>query len=243
MKKCIIIDDEPIAIDILTDYIYKIDFLELTGSFRNSLKALHFLKNHPVDLLFLDINMTHLNGIQFLNSLDFLPLVIFTTAYSEYAVKSYDYEAVDYLLKPIEFTRFLKAVNRAQSRLQTLHKNYKEKSTDDKYKTRNQDGSILIKSGTDFHKIDIKDILYIKGTGNYLTFHTTKNKIMTLMTMTEALSRLPKNQFFRIHKSYIVAFFNIEVIEKEQVKIKNEFIPISETYRESFLDKITGKNF
>ena len=118
--KCLIIDDEPVALEIIRDYVEKVPFLKFSGSFRSSLKALNFLKSNPVDLLFLDINMPDLTGIQFLKSLINTPLVIFTTAYSQYAVESYDYEAVDYLLKPIEFERFLKAVNKAFRQFQFL---------------------------------------------------------------------------------------------------------------------------
>jgi len=234
---CIVIDDEPVAIDILTDYIERVDFLELSGAFRNSLKALHFLKSHRVDLLFLDINMPYLSGIQFLDALDFHPLVVFTTAYSEYAAKSYDYEAVDYLLKPIEFERFFKAAGRALKRFDDRH-SMKDRTAS---KRRDMDdGSILIKSGNDIHRIDTKDILYIKGTGNYITFVTGKKEIMALIKMKDVLSQLPKNRFFRIHRSYIVAFHHIDVIEKERVKIKNVSIPIGDAYKESFLRKINS---
>lgn len=236
MMKCIVIDDEPVAIDILTDYIEKVPFLELAGAYRNSLKALEYLKSRQADLLFLDINMPDLTGIQFLNSLDHHPMVIFTTAYSEYAVKSYDYEAVDYLLKPIEFERFLKAAGRALLRFQERH----NKERYGFFNRRDaEDESILVKSGTEFHRINTKDILYIKGTGNYVTFVTWKKEIMVLMRMKDVLSELPEKRFFRIHRSYIVAFHHIDVIEKDRVTIKNVSLPIGNAYKESFLKEIT----
>ena len=230
--KCMVIDDEPVAIDILTDYISKVDFLELVGAYRNSIKALKYLKIHPIDLLFLDINMPDLTGIQFLNTLDHHPLVIFTTAYSEYAVKSYDYQAVDYLLKPIEFERFLKAAGRAWSRYQSLGKAVLA-SSDGK---KDDHDFLLIKSGTEIHRLSIKDILYVKGTGNYVTFVTHKKEIMSLMSMKKALSLLDKNRFLRIHKSYIISLNQIDVIEKDHVKLKNITIPIGEVYRINILN-------
>ncbi len=230
--KCIVIDDEPVAIDILTDYVGKVEYLELIGTFRSSLKALDFIKSHTIDLLFLDINMPDLTGIQLLNSQDHHPMVIFTTAYSEYAVKSYDFEAVDYLLKPIEFDRFLKATGRAYSRYVS--------GGDDQTIATPQSDSILVKSGTEFHRITTYDILYIKSAGNYVVFVTENKEIMALLRMQDVLAILPENQFFRIHRSYIVAFHQIDVIEKERVKLKNISLPIGDAYRDSFLQKISN---
>lgn len=228
--KCIIIDDESVAIDILADYVEKVKYLELISTFRSSLKALDFVKSFPIDLIFLDINMPDLTGIQFLNSLDHQSMIIFTTAYSQYAVKSYDFEAVDYLLKPIEFERFLKAAGRAYSRYVSQR--------NDKIIDTSRSDSILIKSGTEFHRISIRDILYIKSAGNYVIFVTNDKKIMTLLRMQDVLAILPETQFFRIHRSYIVAFHQIDVIEKERVKLKNISLPIGDAYRDSFLQKI-----
>ena len=171
--KCIVIDDEPVAIDILTDYIGKVDELELVCAYRSALEALNQMKNQPVDLLFLDVNMPDLSGIQFLDSLDQQPMVIFTTAYSEYAVKSYDYKAIDYLLKPIEFERFLKAVGKASAQL-------KEAAA-----SSGSEEAILVKSGTRLHRLQVEDILFIKGTGNYVTFVVKDREIMTQQVVTK----------------------------------------------------------
>lgn len=230
--KCLVIDDEPKAVEILSDYIGKVSDLECAGTFRDPLKALNHIQSHPVDLLFLDINMPDLSGIQFLNALEHHPLVIFTTAYSEYALDSYDYDAVDYLLKPIEFDRFLKAVNKAFRR-------YKE-SRRGRLPLRGDSGYIFIKSGTDYHKLDTHNILYIKGTGNYLTFVTLNKEILTLLTMKEALEILPP-QFNRIHKSYIINLDHVELIDTEEVKIKDQRIPIGDHYRESLFGVIKNK--
>jgi len=230
--KCLVIDDEPKAVEILSDYIGKVSDLECAGTFRDPLKALNHIQSHPVDLLFLDINMPDLSGIQFLNALEHHPLVIFTTAYSEYALDSYDYDAVDYLLKPIEFDRFLKAVNKAFRR-------YKE-SRRGRLPLRGDSGYIFIKSGTDYHKLDTHNILCIKGTGNYLTFVTLNKEILTLLTMKEALEILPP-QFNRIHKSYIINLDHVELIDTEEVKIKDQRIPIGDHYRESLFGVIKNK--
>ena len=225
--KCLVIDDEPKALDILKDYIQKVPFLELAGAYRDSLKALNYLQNHPVDLIFLDVNMPDLSGMQFLNALTIQPLIIFSTAYSEYAVESYDYNAVDYLLKPIEFERFLKAANKALEQFQLK-------------KMTNKEGQdyILIKSGTEMYRLDVSEILYIKGAGNYVTFITKNNEIMSLLNMKDVLRMLPVNQFYRIHKSFIVNFRHVVLIEKDQVKIKDKKIPIGEVYRDHFLKAI-----
>ena len=225
--KCIAIDDEPVALDIIRNHVNQIPFLNLVKVYRDAYQAIEYIQSHQVDLIFLDINMPDLSGIQFIKSLDNPPLVIFTTAYSEFALESYEYEAVDYLLKPIEFNRFLKAINRAKNRIQnqeeTVHINHDRKDY------------VIIKSGSEFYKINLNDILFIKGTGNYLTFHTEKKEIMTLMTMAEALEMLPDKLFYRIHKSYIISFSKIDVIEREQVRIGQVLIPIGETFRSDFL--------
>ncbi len=230
--KCLVIDDEPKAVEILSDYIEKVPDLECSGTFRDPLKALNHIQSHPVDVLFLDINMPDLSGIQFLNALEHHPLVIFTTAYSEYALDSYDYDAVDYLLKPIEFDRFLKAVNKAFRR-------YKERKKE-RVPFRGDRETVFIKSGTDYHKLDTRNILYIKGTGNYLTFVTLNKEILTLLTMKEALEILPP-QFHRIHKSYIINLDHVELIDAEEVKIKDQRIPIGDHYRDSLFRVIKNK--
>lgn len=225
--RCIVIDDEPVAIDILADYIRNVPFLDLTGTYRNAFRALEFLKNHSVDLVFLDINMPDLTGIQFLRALDRPPLVVFTTAYSEYALESYDYEAVDYLLKPIGFERFLKAARRALSRMGSGP----GESTG---AAGRKEESILVKSGTDFHRIDVDAVLYIRAAGNYVMVVTPEDEVMTLMTMKDALSMLAGRGFYRIHRSYIINFRNVEKIETDRVIIGGRGIPVGDSYREAF---------
>lgn len=227
--KCIAVDDEPKALDILKDYIEKVPFFDLAGIFRDSLKALDYLQHNKVDLIFLDINMPDLTGIQFLKSLIHQPSIIFTTAYSEYAVESYNYAAVDYLLKPIEFERFLKAANRALEQFRLKQKNVSLKISE-----QGELDFILVKSGSDIHRIKIDEILYIESAGNYVTFVLANKKIMSLFSMNKILQLLPANQFFRIHKSFIIALRHLIKIERHQVIIINREIPIGNVYRESF---------
>lgn len=229
--KCIAIDDEPVALDIISDYINKIPFLELLNTYRNALQAIEFLQNNQVDLIFLDINMPEINGIDFFKSLNTKPKVIFTTAYSEFAVESYELNALDYLLKPIEFERFLKAVNKINTS-QNLNNDSKSLTQEI------SNDSIILKSGSKSYKIKTQEILYIEGSGNYLTFHTIDKKLMILMSMNEALSILPETGFARTHKSFIVALNQIKIIENHQVQINDVKIPIGKYYKESFFKKI-----
>lgn len=227
--KCLAIDDEPMALEIIIDYVKKTPFLVMDGAYRDSIKALDYLQQNKVDLIFLDINMPDLTGIQFLKSLLYQPLVIFTTAYSEYAVESYEFAAVDYLLKPIEFERFLKAANRALEKHQLLNQGIiSQKAVENKIKF------LMIKSGQDLHKIKIDNILFIESAGNYVVFHLKSEKIISLLSMNKVLELLPRDQFFRIHKSYIVALIHINKIERHQVLINKKEIPIGNVYRESF---------
>ena len=231
--RCLVIDDEPTALEIIKDYVEKVPFLDCAGTFRDPLEALNFIQKKPIDLIFLDINMPDLTGIQFLKSLESQPLVIFTTAYSKYALESYDYDAVDYLLKPIEFDRFLKAVNKAFKQCQIKTSSLMPFAKDSDF--------ILIKSGTEYYKMKLSDILYVRGTGNYVTFVTRKKEILSLLTMKDVSETLSSKMFFRIHKSYIINFSHVDLIENDQVKINNEFIPVGDHYRESFFNAIKQK--
>lgn len=234
--KCIVVDDEPFALNLISDYVQKTPFLELTASFSNPFKALEFLSDNPVNLIFLDINMPELTGIQLLKSLPFKPKVIFTTAYPEYGAESYDFDAIDYLLKPVKYERFLKAVNKSREIPASSKKEFHD--------TLNQSPNneeLFIKSGTQIHKINSNDILYIEGAGNYTTFYLKEMKIMSLLKMSDVLKLLPSEKFIRIHKSYIVSYTHLDIIEKNQVIINKKAIPIGVTYREHFISAINNK--
>ena len=234
MINCLIIDDEPKAIELLEMYVSKVDSLQLKGSFNNSVNAVSFVQENNIDLIFLDINMPDLNGIDFLKSISVKPMIIFTTAYSEYAVESYNFEAVDYLLKPILFPRFLKAVNKAQE----LYKLKNKPVTINKSAKSNK---VLLKSGTEIHQVLIDDILYIEGARNYIFVFTKDKKIMTLMRMKDLEDQLPEKDFVRIHKSFIISNKHIDFIERHQVTINEKKIPIGRNYREMFLKSICPK--
>ncbi|RXQ92258.1 response regulator transcription factor [Ancylomarina salipaludis] len=230
--KCIAVDDEPFALDLIESYIKKSPFLKFHGGFSNPLKALSFLMSNPVDLVFLDINMPELSGLQLLNSLKHKPQVVFTTAYSEYGAQSYEYDAIDYLLKPIKYERFLKAVNKAYD---LSGKSRGEGMVVDA--TPVCKIAIHIKSGSQMYRLQPEDILFVEGAGNYMTFYTKEKKVLSLRTMKETLQQLPSDMFVRVHKSYVVSLMHIDVIERHQLVVKGNKIPIGITYREQFFAK------
>jgi len=222
MINCIAIDDEPKALEIIGRYCQKIDSLCLKASFREPVKALDFLNRVSVDLIFLDINMPDINGIQLIASLANKPMVIFTTAYSKYAVESYDLNAVDYLLKPITFDRFLAAINKASISLTAKTK---------VNKTEVQE-TIFIKSGPQTHQVKVSDILYLQKEGNYITVFLKDKRILIRENMNDIFDLIPSADFVRVHKSYVVAIEHISLIEVHQIIINGEKIPIGSTYRE-----------
>lgn len=236
MIKCIIIDDEPIALDIIEGYIKKVDFIELVGSFRNGIEAFSFLQNNKVNLVILDVNMPDISGVQVAKLLPSpKPIIIFCTAYAEYAVESYNVEALDYLLKPVEFNRFFKAVIKAKTHFDAnLPYLQSKRATESNQNQNKQSNYIMVKSGNETQKINLNEIIYIEGTGNYITIHTNAKKIMSLQSMKDFLKFLPYDSFFRIHKSFIISFNFVESIENHQVNIKDKIIPIGLTYRNDF---------
>jgi two-component system LytT family response regulator len=229
---CVIIDDEPAAIDVLKFHLSNIPFVVLKKTFRDPLDALGYLQQQTIDLIFLDINMPKLSGISFPKFLQNPPLIIFTTAYSEYALESYELKAVDYLLKPIEFNRLLQGVMKAQ---QVLKKNTKITTSSSEISPDISEQTIFIKSGSEFHQLFIQNIKYIESDGNYVTFYTDKRPILARYKLSEVLELLPKEYFTRIHRSFIVALKHIETVKKHCVIINDKEIPISRNYREKFI--------
>lgn len=228
---CVIIDDEPAAIDVLKFHLSSIPFVVIKKTFRDPLEALEYLQQHTIDLIFLDINMPKLSGINFPKFLQNPPLIVFTTAYSEYALESYELKAVDYLLKPIEFNRLLQAVMKAQ---QQLKKNIGTVNSISEVSSDISEQTIFIKSGSEFHQLFIQNIKYIESDGNYVTFYTDKRPILARYKISEVLEMLPTAYFTRIHRSYIVALKHIETVKKHCVIIDAKEIPISSNYREKF---------
>ena len=224
--KCIIIEDEPLAQERVRGYVSKIPNLELVGSFENGIDALFFLKSNEVDLLFLDINIGEFNGIQFAETLKNPIQIIITTAYPEYALKGFDLNVTDYLLKPFTFDRFIQAVERVQ--LKPINEVQAPKSY------------IFIKTEYRLEKVFLKDIIYIEGMRDYRRIHTIDKKIMTLQTFKELEDEIPSSVVCRVHKSYMVGIDKIESIERDRLKIMDVLIPISETYKKSFFELINS---
>lgn len=225
---CIIIEDEPLALEKTKDFVNKVPFLQLSATFDNALDGLAYLKNNKADLLFLDINMDELTGIELLESSKIYSQVIITTAYREYALKGYELQITDYLLKPFTFNRFLQAVNKAQ---ENLNQRIADKQPD----------FIFVKTENRLEKIMINDILYIEGMRDYLRINTMNKKIMTLQNFNEMEQLLPSHLVCRVHKSYMVAINKIESIERSEIKIGNTIIPVSATYKEVLYQLINNK--
>ncbi len=223
--KAIAVDDEPIALEIIRTHASKVPYLELKAEFTDAFKALDYLQKEQVDLIFLDIKMPDISGIDFFNSLSRKPLLIFTTAYSEHAVTSFEMDAVDYLLKPFSLPRFIKACNKAHE-LYTLRN------------ATEQNDYLYVKTGYEQLKIMFEDILYLEAAGNYVTFVTKEKKILSRSTFAEAISLLPEKKFVRTHRSYVVAVSKIDKIERHQVTIGNAKVPISDAYTKGLTDAI-----
>lgn len=223
--KCIAIEDEPLALKKLTGFIEKVSYLKLLKTFDNAIDAISYLKTEAIDLVFLDIQMEEFSGIQFLEALANKPEIIITTAYDSYAVKGFEHNATDYLLKPYTFERFNLAVERVFEKLQ-LKKN------------KESNNFFYVKSDYRQVKVNINEILYIEGMREYLAIVTANRKILTLQTFKSIEERLPADNFFRVHKSFIVALDKIESIERNFIKINNIIIPVSLTYKDGFFEKI-----
>ena len=234
--KCIIIDDEPLAIDILVDYSLKIEILEVVGTFTNPIDAISVINEGGVDLIFCDIEMPQISGIDFINSLEKRPLFIFTTAYSQYAVEGFNLNAVDYLVKPIPYHRFIKAVLRAQELVTQKQKPLEANVFSSVGEVNESQKFIFVKAEYESVKITIDDIEYIQGLKDYLKIHITNtNKtILTLMNFKEMQGKLPSNQFVRVHKSFVVNVGSIKTIQRNKIVINDVRIPVGESYKSEF---------
>ena len=222
---CIIIEDEPLALERAKGYIAKVSYLQLLQAFNNPLDGFAFLKQNKVDLIFLDIKMDQLTGIQLLESISFKGNVIITTAYDEYAIKGYELNVTDYLLKPYTFERFLQAIDK----IQDLNKPIKS--------TREY---IFIKTENRLEKVNLEDILFIEGMRDYRRIHLENKRIMTLQTFTEFEKNIPSSKICRVQKSFMVSVNKIESIERKRIKIKDNYIPFSDSYKSKFLDIINN---
>jgi DNA-binding LytR/AlgR family response regulator len=224
--RCAIVDDEELARALLENYAGRLPNLQLAGMCKDPLEALQLLQEQAVDLLFLDIQMPELTGIEFLRSLTQRPLVIFTTAYSEYALEGYELDVLDYLLKPISFERFVQAVNKAAERLRLLSNEKGEKDY------------ILVKADHKVHRLRYDDILYVQSMLEYVAFHTPEGRILSLGSLRSLEDELPKSLFIRVHKSFIVAKKRVTTLEGNTMHIGKEKIPIGASYREEVMREL-----
>lgn len=236
MIRCIAIDDEPLALKQMESYISKTPFLDYVAGFDNAFSAMEFLQTDPVDLMFVDINMPDLNGMDFVKSLDNAPRVIFTTAYAEYALEGFRVDALDYLLKPIGYTDFLKSANKA--------KGWFDKENVDRPSIKTNDEFLMIKSEHKIVRINLSDIKYIESMREYVRIHLVNQKpIMSLLSMKKVAQTLPVDDFMRVHRSFIVNLKQITTIERMRIIFDEKvYIPVGDQYKEQFQEYL-NKNF
>jgi len=216
--KAIVVDDEPMALEVVRSHASKVPYIELIAEFTDAFKALEYLQNEPIDLIFLDIKMPDISGIDFYNSLSRKPLLIFTTAYTDHAVTSFEMDAIDYLLKPFSLARFVKACNKAFE----IYNFRNAAKTND---------HVFLKTGYEQVKVMYDDILYLEATGNYVTFVLKDNrKVLSRGTFAEAINFVPVDSFVRTHRSFFVAIKKIDKVERHQVTIGKHVVPVSEAY-------------
>lgn len=224
--RCITVDDEPFSLAKINGFIARVPYLTLVSSFSSAIEALPYIKQNPVDLIFLDIQMENLTGIQLLEILDPKPEVILTTAYDQYALKGYELNVSDYLLKPYSFERFLKSTEKVFNRITPPQA---EKSMDE---------FIFLKTEYKLEKVNFDEILYVESRGDYIYVITPRIKILTLMSLKSISEKLPDEKFIRVHKSYIVAVSKIDAIEHGRIHIKDVVIPIGDMYREKVWQRL-----
>lgn len=240
MIRCLAVDDEPLALDIIESYISKLPYLHLVKTCSSATEAMQVLQEEQVDLMFLDIEMPELTGIQFLNILKHQPLIIFTTAYPEYALEGFNHNTVDYLLKPIPFDRFLKAVSKVQERMQGSIK-----TSDNSLhsgQTAQEQEFLFVKADYKTIRVDFKDILWIEGLKDYIIIQTKDQKIITLLSMNKMMDKLPDTKFLRVHRSFIVSLQKIDSIEKSRIRIGAKEVPIGEVYKDDFMKWVEENN-
>jgi DNA-binding LytR/AlgR family response regulator len=224
MLKAIAIDDEPMALEVIKAHSAKVSFIQLKETFVSAMEALEYLKTNPMDLVFLDINMPDITGLDFSQLLPKNCGIIFTTAYSQYAADAFNLNAIDYLVKPFDFVRFMKAC---------------QKAFDSLGKEETETPYLFVKDSYDLVRIVLADLLYIQSEGNYLTFKEKDKKTVTRMTMTEALELLPSKNFMRVNKSYVVNLNHIQKIERHQVSVaEKEFVPIAANYHSELMEAL-----
>ena len=247
MLKTVIVDDESLSLKLMVSYAEKVPALSVVAQFQNAIDALDYLQRKPVDLLFLDIQMPDITGLELLQSLSSKPLVIFSTAYPEFAVEGFQHDAIDYLVKPVMFPRFLKSVNKAIERRRLLDNQQTElKSptqvieimTDEK-PTKNVD-YLFVKVNTHWKRIEFSDIRFIESNGDYVSIHTlNNNNLLVLQTLTQMQDKLPANDFSRVHRRFIVNLSHVDTVEKDHLLLGKDDITIGKSYRAELFKKLT----
>lgn len=225
MLTAIAIDDEPMALEVIKSHASKVPFLSMENTFTNAIKALEFLKDKPVNLIFLDIKMPDISGMELATLLPKETMVIFTTAYSEHAVKSFELDAIDYLLKPFNLSRFLKSCQKAQELYEL------------KNGSKTSQSSVFIKTGFEQIKINFEDLIFCEANGNYVNFHLEEKKVLSRMTLAETEKLLP-SYFVKTHRSFLVNLHKIDKVEKHQVIVLGKSVPVSTSYYDDLLEKL-----
>ena len=243
---CAIIDDEPLAVSLLESYVLKTPFLQLRGTYNSALEALEDLKKEPVDLLFLDIQMPELSGLEFSRILTTDTRIIFTTAFDQYAVDSYRVNALDYLLKPISYPDFLASANKALQWYGLIHQQDQARPREDSESMANKVGvdSIFVKSEYKLLQIELRKILYIEGLKDYVKIYTEgeSHPILSLMSLKSLEDILPSDRFVRVHRSFIVQPEKIKIIERNRIVFGKEYIPISDNYKQRFMEMLERRS-
>lgn len=237
--RCLVIDDERLAREYIKNYISKVPQLDLVGEFNSPLKAIDLIKAGKVDLLFLDIQMPDITGVDFLKSLQLKPEVIFTTAYQEYALEGFNLNVVDYLLKPFSFDRFYQAVNKVIDKIESKKPVQVQPEIPEQSLASFTENYLTIRADRKYYKINFDDLKYVEGQKAYVTFHTSEKRITALASLKELEEKLPENQFIRIHKSYIVSIKEIMSLEGNDLEVGKIMLPIGKNYKEQVL-KIFG---
>jgi len=233
--KCMIVDDEPLAIEVIKSHLENVPDLELSATCKNALEASEVLKSKDIDLMFLDIHMPEISGIDFLRSLENPPLVVFTTAYSDYAVEGFELDAIDYLLKPISEDRFLKAVSKAREYFSLKHEGEVEQP-------EIEDEHIFVKANQKLVKIGYKEVYYIEAFADYVKIYIPEKRIVTLQTMKKMENKLPQELFCRIHRSFIVGLKHVSAFSSSEVEVNGAKLPIGKNYKHEFLDRMKSRN-
>lgn len=226
--RCLIVDDEPLARKGMEDYVRAVDFLELAGVASDAAEAGSILRRSVVDLMLLDVQMPNVSGLEFLRSLEKPPLVILTTAYSEFALEGYELDVVDYLLKPVPFDRFQRAVTKARDYAESIRQRQPESST------------LFVKAGGRLERISMDEILFVEGLQNYVIIHRDSGKLIVYMTLAGMMAQLPEDKFMRVHKSYLVALAKVSTLEGHWLKVGGHQVPISRALKDKVVDRIVG---